>query len=89
MWGRFWSNIYNIALPYPDGALLDVTENMRKQNYTVRRMYDTSNEFYTSMGLLPLPASFFDNSMLEKPNDGREVICHATAWDFYDGKDYR
>ena len=23
--------------------------------------------------------------MLEKPED-REVICHATAWDFYDGK---
>ena len=23
--------------------------------------------------------------MLEKPKD-REVICHATAWDFFDGK---
>ena len=27
--------------------------------------------------------------MLVKPEDGREVICHATAWDFYDGEDVR
>jgi hypothetical protein len=27
--------------------------------------------------------------MLEKPTDGREVACHATAWDFYDAKDFR
>lgn len=30
--------------------------------------------------------TFYDLSMLEKPTDGREVICHATAWDFYDKK---
>ena len=26
--------------------------------------------------------------MLEKPSD-RQVACHATAWDFSDGADYR
>ena len=25
-------------------------------------------------------------STFKKPDDGRDVICHATAWDFYDGK---
>ena len=29
--------------------------------------------------------SFWDLSMFEKP-EGREVICHASAWDFYDTK---
>ena len=46
------------------------------------------NEFYTSMGLIPVPDTFWNRSMLEKPSD-REVACHATAWDFYDGKDFR
>lgn len=88
MWGRFWTNLYKIAVPYPAEPSLDVTENMRKQNYTVRRMYETSDEFYKSMGLIPLPSTFFNVSMLERP-EGRDVICHATAWDFYDGKDFR
>ena len=33
--------------------------------------------------------TFWERSMLVKPEDGREVICHATAWDFYDGEDVR
>ena len=36
-----------------------------------------------------VPGSFWERSMLVKPADGREVICHATAWDFYDGADVR
>jgi len=32
-----------------------------------------------------VPDTFYDLSMIEKPTD-REVVCHATAWDFYDGK---
>src|SRR5437762_3525634 len=79
MWGRFWTNLYPIAVPYPDKPSLDVTDNMKEQNYTVRQMYNISNEFYKSLGLIPLPETFFNLSMLEKPS-GREVICHATAW---------
>ena len=33
--------------------------------------------------------TFWERSMLVKPKDGREVICHASAWDFYDGEDVR
>lgn len=36
-----------------------------------------------------MPAEFWAESMLEKPSDGREVVCHASAWDFYNGKDFR
>ena len=48
-------------------------------------MFETGNDFYVKMGLFPVPDTFFDLSMIEKPED-REVVCHATAWDFYDGK---
>ena len=50
------------------------------------KMFKTGDNFYATMGLLRVPESFWEKSMLEKPEDGREVICHATAWDFYDGK---
>ena len=41
-----------------------------------------------SLGLSPMPASFWEGSMLVRPTD-REVVCHASAWDFMDRKDFR
>lgn len=36
-----------------------------------------------------MPPEFWAESMLEKPTDGRDVVCHASAWDFYNRKDFR
>uniref|UniRef100_A0A182SJF9 Angiotensin-converting enzyme n=1 Tax=Anopheles maculatus TaxID=74869 RepID=A0A182SJF9_9DIPT len=33
--------------------------------------------------------TFWEKSILEKPNDGRELVCHASAWDFYKKDDVR
>lgn len=33
--------------------------------------------------------NFWTNSMLVKPEDGRKVVCHPTAWDMGNGEDYR
>ena len=52
-------------------------------------MFRVAEEFFTSLGLLPMPPEFWAESMLEKPGDGREVVCHASAWDFYNRKDFR
>lgn len=52
-------------------------------------MFRVAEEFFTSLGLSPMPAEFWAESMLEKPSDGREVVCHASAWDFYNRKDFR
>lgn len=59
------------------------------QGWTPRRIFKEADDFFTSLGLLPVPAEFWNKSMLEKPTDGREVVCHASAWDFYNGKDFR
>lgn len=32
---------------------------------------------------------FWDKSIIEKPTDGRDLICHASAWDFYLKDDVR
>ncbi|XP_018024563.1 angiotensin-converting enzyme [Hyalella azteca] len=89
MWGRFWTDIYDIVEPYPDAMSVDPTPEMLKQNLTVLAMYHMADNFYKSMGLQPLPEKFYKLSMLERPEDGREVDCHGTAWDFLDGKDFR
>ena len=88
MWGRFWVNLNEIAAPYPSKPSTDPTPEMIRQGYNPQKMFETGNQFYTSMGLKPVPDTFFNLSMLEKPAD-REVVCHATAWDFYDAKDFR
>ena len=40
------------------------------------------------MGLYPRTPAFWKNSMIERPKN-REVICHASAFDFYNGFDFR
>ena len=31
MWGRFWGQIYDLVVPYPDKPNIDVTDEMIKQ----------------------------------------------------------
>lgn len=52
-------------------------------------MFQEAEKFFTSMGMLSTPPEFWTNSMMERPTDGREVECHASAWDFYNGQDFR
>ena len=58
------------------------------QNYTTLRMFQTAEEFFTSLGLKKMPQEFWDKSIIVKPAD-REIVCHASAWDFYNRKDFR
>jgi Angiotensin-converting enzyme len=58
------------------------------QKYTPLKMFKLSEEFFTSLNLTAMPESFWEKSILEKPSD-REMVCHASAWDFYDSRDFR
>jgi len=90
MWGRMWSGLNDIVQPYPDKNSVDPTPAMIQQNYTVQRMFELGDDFFQSMGLKPLPETFYNLSVIEKPADPkRKLICHPSAWDFYDGKDFR
>jgi peptidyl-dipeptidase A len=51
-------------------------------------MVKIGEKFFTSLGLDPLPKSFWERSMLTKPRD-REVVCHASAWDVTMDNDLR
>ncbi|XP_030642567.1 angiotensin-converting enzyme 2-like [Chanos chanos] len=89
MWGRFWTNLYPLTVPFPNKPDIDVTNAMVEQGWTVRQMFDEAEKFFMSVGLEPLFENFWSNSMLEKPTDGRSVVCHPTAWDMGNRKDYR
>ena len=82
MWSQSWGNIYDLVEPFQNQSSLDVTENLVEQNYTAVKMVKLAESFFKSIGLGELPNSFWNRSMLTKPQ-GREVVCHASAWDFY------
>ncbi|XP_053562054.1 angiotensin-converting enzyme 2 [Bombina bombina] len=88
MWGRFWTNLYPLAIPFPDKESIDVTPAMIKQNWTVDKMFREAESFFMSIGLFELLPNFWTNSMLQEPGDGRSVVCHPTAWDL-GMKDFR
>nr|KAG5714057.1 hypothetical protein BaRGS_020385 [Batillaria attramentaria] len=89
MWAQTWSSLQDLLMPYPSKPILDVTDEMVKQGYTAEKIFETADDFFVSLGMIAMPQEFWDKSMLTKPTDGREVVCHASAWDFYNGIDFR
>lgn len=58
------------------------------QSWDAQRIFKEAEKFFKSVGLFSMTQGFWDNSMLTKPDDGREVVCHPTAWDL-GNKDFR
>ena len=40
--------------PFPNKARIDVTSEMKKQNWTPKTMFEKAEEFFVSMGLEPM-----------------------------------
>ncbi len=80
MWAQEWGNIADIVVPQTRAPSFDLTQLLVRQNYDARRLTETGERFYTSLGLPELPDSFWERSQLTRPRD-RDVVCHASAWD--------
>ena len=86
MWAQEWGNIYDVVAPKGAGDLgFDTTDLLAAKGYDPLKMVKTGEGFFSSLGFAPLPESFWQRSMITKPQD-REVVCHASAWDI-DNKD--
>ena len=89
MWSQQWGNIYDVVAPesLPESTV-DLTELLVAADYDAEQIARTSERFYTSIGLEPLPDTFWERSMITRPED-REVVCHASAWNVDNVDDLR
>jgi len=86
MWAQQWSEIYDIIAPPGAGDIgFDLTGLLVKNGYDAVKMAKAGENFFSSLGFEPLPATFWERSLFVKPAD-RQVVCHASAWnlDFKD-----
>ncbi|GFR94014.1 angiotensin-converting enzyme [Elysia marginata] len=88
MWSQSWNNIADLVQPFQNKQLMDVTDEMRRQGYTTKRMFETAEAFFYSLGFDNMTDLFWSKSMLERP-EGRDVVCHASAWDMNEPRDFR
>jgi len=78
MWAQDWSHIFDLVAPEKENAF-DLTALLEKQGFDERKMVRQAESFFVSLGLEPLPETFWVRSMFARPAD-REVVCHASAW---------
>lgn len=88
MWAQQWDGIYDVLEPFPKQASLDVDKKLREKKYDAVKMVKLGEGFFTSLGLDPLPNTFWERSLFTRPKD-REVVCHASAWDVSWSNDLR
>jgi len=88
MWAQSWDGILDLVAPPDRGPGFDLTKALTDRNTTPEQMVAYGENFFRSLGLPPLPPTFWERSMLSRPRD-REVVCHASAWDVDQDSDLR
>jgi peptidyl-dipeptidase A len=96
MWGQTWGYLYPDLEPYHGVAAIDVTPTLAKKYpakpdalASAKGMVRIGEGFYTSLGMDPLPDTFWERSMLVQPAPPRQAVCHASAWDVTFSNDLR
>ncbi len=87
MWSQEWSNVFDLLAPDKAGAL-DMEKILAERKVDQVGMVRRAEGFFTSLGLMKLPGTFYERSMFTRPRD-REVVCHASAWDIDQMQDVR
>jgi peptidyl-dipeptidase A len=80
LWAQDWSHVYDLVGPAEADRGFDLTALLRERKLDARGMVRLAEGFFTSLGLAPLPETFWQRSLFTQPAD-RDVQCHASAWD--------
>ncbi len=80
IWAQDWSNVFPLVASAGANPGYDLTAILKARGLSPVDMTRAGERFFTSLGFAPLPPTFWERSLLEKPRD-REVVCHASAWD--------
>ena len=88
IWAQDWTNVYPLVAPAGADPGYSLTDILKRRKTDALDMVRTGERFYTSIGLAPLPKTFWERSLFVRPKD-REVVCHASAWDIDLAEDVR
>jgi peptidyl-dipeptidase A len=90
LWQQDWTNIYPLVAPEgaAAGETYSLSERLKAKKVDELEMVRIAERFFTSLGLEPLPKTFWERSLFVKPRD-RDVVCHASAWDIDSEDDLR
>jgi peptidyl-dipeptidase A len=88
LWQQDWSNLYPLVAPPNDVQAYSLAERLKAKKVDPIEMVRIAERFFTSLGLAPLPKTFWERSLFVKPRD-REVVCHASAWNIDNVEDLR
>ena len=88
IWAQDWTNVYDLVAPKAADVGYSLTKILQARKFDPVQMVKTGERFYTSLGLAPMPQTFWERSLFSKPRD-RDVVCHASAWDVDLAEDLR
>jgi peptidyl-dipeptidase A len=88
LWAQSWTNVYPLVAPPRGDPGYDLTARLKAKKVDARQMVRYGEAFFTSLGLPPLPETFWERSLFTRPAD-RDVVCHASAWDVDNEQDLR
>jgi len=88
MWAQSWGELYDFIAPADADTGIDLNRLLVDEKYDPVKIVKTGEAFFSSLGFDPLPETFWERSQIVKP-EGREVICHASAWDLDSRDDIR
>jgi len=79
IWAQDWSNVMPLVAGGGAGPGYDLTDILERRNTSATEMVRIGERFYSSLGLAPMPDTFWERSLFTQPED-RAVVCHASAW---------
>ncbi|HEX4339092.1 MAG TPA: M2 family metallopeptidase [Polyangiaceae bacterium] len=85
MWAQEWTHLYDLVEPVK-GQSTSIAAKLKA--YDAKGMVKLGERFFVSLGLEPLPPTFWERSLFTRPKD-RDVVCHASAWDISYSDDLR
>ena len=60
MWAQPWNNIGDMLTPYPNKPSINVDEEMKKQGWTPKIMFEKAEDFFKSIGFEPMTQTFWE-----------------------------
>jgi peptidyl-dipeptidase A len=88
MWAQQWDSIFDLIKPFQDAIEPNLTQSLIQKKYTPLKMFKEAESFFRSLNLYNMTPAFWRNSVITKPKD-RDMVCHASASDFFNQFDYR